>query len=136
MPLYNQNDCIFLSNQRKEKTMTTVYDKFDKHFTLVSAWVIVNEQGDQVGKMAAKYPKDGMGKLYLYLHLHGSKMVQVSVSGCGFDKLSVAICNAAMDYAKDLESKNDRDFIESLKQVNHNFSTWNKYGSYKFLQAI
>ena len=116
--------------------MTTVYDKFDKHFALVSAWVIANEQGEQVGKMAAKYPKDGMGKLYLYLHLYGSEMVQVSVSGCGFDKLSVAIQKAGEAYNKDLTFKNDRDFIEALKQVNHDFSTWNKYGTYKFLQAV
>lgn len=116
--------------------MTTVYDKFDKHFAQVSAWVIVNEQGEQVGKMAAKYPNDGMGKLYLYLHLHGSEMVQVSVSGCGFDKLSVAIQKAAEAYRKDLTFKNDRDFIKALKEINHDFSNWNKYGTYKFLQAV
>lgn len=116
--------------------MTTVYDKFDKHFALVSAWVIVNEQGEQVGEMSAKYPKNGMGKLYLYLHLHGSEMVQVSVSGCGFDKLSVAIQKAAEAYTKDLTFKNDRDFIKALEQVNHDFSNWNKYGTYKFLQAV
>lgn len=117
--------------------MTTVYDKFDKHFAQTSAWVIVNEQGEQVGKMVAKYPKDGMGKLYLYLHLHGSEMVQVSVSGCGFDKLSVAVQKAAEAYKYPTEIKNnDFDFIEALKQVNHDFSNWNNYGSYKFLQAI
>ena len=116
--------------------MTTVYDKFDKHFAQASAWVIVNEQGEQVGKMAAKYPKDGMGKLYLYLHLHGSEMVQVSVSGCGFDKLSVVIQKAGEAYSKDLTFKNDRDFIAALKQVNHDFSDWNKYGTYKFFRAI
>ena len=117
--------------------MTTVYGKFDKHFAQVSAWVIVNEQGEQVGKMSAKYPKDGMGKLYLYLHLYGSEMVQVNVSGCGFDKLSVAIQKAAEAYEYPTEIKNkDFDFIEALKQVNHDFSAWNKYGTYKFLQAI
>lgn len=116
--------------------MTTVYDKFDKHFALVSAWVIVNDQGEQVGKMSAKYPKDGIGKLYLYLHLHGLEMVQVSVSGCGFDKLSVAIQKAAEAYTKELTFKNDRDFIEALCNVNHDFSAWNKYGTYKFLQAV
>ena len=116
--------------------MTTVNNKFDKHFAQASAWVIVNEQGEQVGKMVAKYPKDGMGKLYVYLHLHGSEMVQVSVSGCGFDKLSVAIQKSGEAYGKGLTFKNDRDFIEALKQVNHDFSSWNKYGTYKFLQAI
>lgn len=116
--------------------MNTVYDKLDKHFAQVSAWVIVNEQGEQVGKMAAKYPKDGIGKLYLYLHLHGSEMVQVGVSGCGFDKLSVAIQKAGEAYRKDLTFKNDRDFIKALCNVNHDFSNWNKYGTYKFLQAV
>ena len=121
--------------------MTTVYDKFDKQFAQTSAWVIVNEQGEQVGKMAAKYPKDGMGKLYLYLHLHGSEMVQVSVSGCGFDKLSVAIQKAGDSYVKmnmgnDKLNVQDLDFLQALCNVNHNFSTWNKYGTYKFFQAI
>ena len=121
--------------------MTTVYDKLDKHFSQVSAWVIVNEQGEQVGKMAAKYPKDGMGKLYLYLHLYGSEMVCESVSGCGFDKLSVAIQNAGSALVKrnvgnDKLNVQDLDFLQALCNVNHDFSTWNKYGTYKFLQAI
>ena len=116
--------------------MATSYNNFERHFAQVSAWVIVDEQGEQVGKMGAKYPKDGMGKLNLYLHLSGTEMVQVSVSGCGFDKLSVAIQKAAGAYQKDLTFKNDRDFIAALKQVNHDFSTYNKYGTYTFLQAI
>lgn len=118
--------------------MSTVYDKFDKHFALVSAWVIVNEQGEQVGKMSAKYPKDGMGKLYLYLHLYGSEMVQVSVSGCGFDKLSVAVQKAAETMLKKREEKilNETSFLLALSEVNHDFSNWNKYGTYKFLQAV
>ena len=121
--------------------MTTVYDKFDKHFTQASAWVIVNEQGEQVGKMAAKYPKDGMGKLYLYLHLHGSEMVQVSVSGCGFDKLSVAIQKAADSFVKknlgnDKLNSQDLNFIQALCDIDHDFSTWDMYSTYKFMQAI
>lgn len=116
--------------------MTTVYEKHDKHFAKVEAWVIVNEQGEKTGTMSIKLPSDGMGKLSLYLHLHGSEMVQVGVSGCGFDKRSVAIQNAANEYSKDLTFKNDRDFIEALKKVNHDFSDWNTYGTYKFLRAI
>ena len=116
--------------------MTTVYDKHAKHFSQVSAYVIIDSEGDQKGTMSIKYPKDGAGKLYLYLHLYGSQMVQVSVSGCGFDKLSVAVQKAAEAYTKELTFKNDRDFIEALKLVNHDFSTWNKYGTYEFLQAL
>ena len=120
--------------------MTTVYDKINKHFAQASAWVIVNEQGEQFGNMAAKYPKDGMGKLYLYLHLYGSEMVQVSVSGCGFDKLSVAIQKAGDTYVKKnlekLTKTEECDFLQALCNIDHDFSTWNKYGSYKFLQAV
>ncbi len=121
--------------------MTTVYNKFYKHFPQVSAWVIVNEQGEQVGKMVAKYPKEGMGKLYLYLHLHGSEMVQVSVSGGGFDKLSVAIQKVGdsyvkMNIGKDKLNVQGLDFLQALCNVNHDFSGWNKYGTYEFFQAI
>ena len=116
--------------------MTTVYEKQVKHFSKVSAYVIIDNEGDQKGTMQVKYPNDGMGKMFLYLHLHGSTMVQVSVSGCGFDKLSVAVQNAAEAYQTDLTFKNDRDFIKALKQVNHNFKQFNKYGEYRFLQAI
>ena len=116
--------------------MTTVYDKQAKHFSKVSADVIIDNEGNQKGTMQVKYPNEGMGKLFLYLHLYGSTMVQVSVSGCGFDKLSVAIQKAAEAYTKDLTFKNDRDFIEALKQINHDFERFNKYGEYRFLQAI
>ena len=125
------------AKQFKGNTMnTSVYDKHAKHFSQVSAYVIIDSEGTQKGTMSIKYPKDGAGKLYLYLQLHGSTMVQVSVSGCGFDKLSVAIQKAAEAYTKELTFKNDRDFIEALKLVNHDFSTWNKYGTYEFLQAL
>lgn len=115
---------------------TSVYDKHSKHFAQVSAYVIIDNEGNQKGTMSVKYPKDGMGKLFLYLHLHGSQMVQVSVSGCGFDKLSVAVQKAAEAYTNDLTFKNDRDFIEALKLVDHDFDRFNKYGEYRFLQAI
>ena len=117
--------------------MISVYDKHSKHFAQVSAYVIIDNEGNQKGTMAVKYPKDGMGKLYLYLHLHGSQMVQVSVSGCGFDKLSVAVQKAAEAYKYPTEIKNnDFDFIEALKLINHDFDRFNKYGEYRFLQAV
>lgn len=115
---------------------TSVYDKHSKHFAQVSAYVIIDNECNQKGTLAVKYPKDGMGKLYLYLHLHGSQMVQVSVGGCGFDKFSVAVQKAAEAYTQGLTFKNNRDFIEALKLVNHDFDRFNKYGEYRFLQAV
>lgn len=121
--------------------MTTVYDKHSKHFAQVSAYVIIDSEGNQKGTMSAKYPKDGMGKLYLYLHLHGSQMVQVSVSGCGFDKLSVAVQKAADQYVKqnlgnDKLTVQDLDFLQALCYVDHNFDRFTKYDEYRFLQAV
>lgn len=119
----------------------SVYDKHSKHFAQVSAYVIIDNECNQKGTMSVKYPKDGAGKLYLYLHLYGSQMVQVSVSGCGFDKLSVAVQKAADTYVKqnlgnDKLTVKDLDFLQALCNVCHNFSTWINYGDYRFLQAI
>jgi len=120
---------------------TSVYDKHDKHFAQVSAYVIIDSEGNQKGTMSVKYPKEGMGKLYLYLHLYGSQMVQVSVSGCGFDKLSVAVQKAGDQYVKqnlgnDKLSVQDLNFLQDLCEVNHDFDRFNKYGAYRFLQAV
>lgn len=120
---------------------TSVYDKHSKHFAQVSAYVIIDSEGTQKGTMSIKYPKDGAGKLYLYLHLHGLQMVQVSVSGCGFDKLSVAVQKAADTYVKqnlgnDKLNVQDLDFLKALCNVNHDFDRFNNYGTYKFLQAL
>lgn len=120
---------------------TSVYDKHAKHFAQVSAYVIIDNECNQKGTMSVKYPKDGAGKLYLYLHLYGSQMVQVSVSGCGFDKLSVAVKKAADTYVKqnlgnDKLTVQDLDFLKALCNVNHDFNRFNKYGEYRFLQAI
>ncbi len=119
----------------------SVYDKHSKHFAQVAAYVIIDSEGNQKGTMSVKYPKDGMGKLYLYLHLYGSQMVQVSVSGCGFDKLSVAVQKAADQYVKqnlgnDKLAVQDLDFLQDLCDVDHDFDRFNKYGEYRFLQAV
>lgn len=117
----------------------SVYDQNAKHFALVRAYVIVNEQGEQVGLMNCKYPKDGMGKLYVYLHLFGSTMKVVSVSGCGFDKLGTALYKHSKTYQQDQENDLKQDTIEFLKALEScysGFDSWSKYGNYKFLRAI
>lgn len=119
----------------------SVYDKHSKHFAQVSAYVIIDNEGNQKGTMSVKYPKDGIGKLFLYLHLHGTPMTQVSVSGCGFDKLSVAVQKAGDQYVKqnlgnDELTVQDLDFLQALCHVNHYFDRFNKYGEYRFLQAV
>lgn len=125
--------------------MTTVYEKNQKHFKLVSAYVIVNDKGEQVGLMNAKYPTDGMGKLFVYLHLFGSTMQVASASGCGYDKMGTALYKLAKSYATDNISHNDEvntftneqlDFLKALESCDSGFNAWKPYGTYKFLRAI
>lgn len=121
--------------------MKNVYDQNQAHFKLVSAYAIVNAQGEQVGIMNAKYPNDGMGKLFVYLHLFGSTMKRTSVSGCGYDKLGSALYKLAKTYAS--EQDNDTvlkpetiEFLKELEACDSGFDSWKVYGTYKFLRAI
>lgn len=117
----------------------SIYDKNAKHFELVRAYAIINDKGEQVGLMNAKYPKDGMGKLYVYLQLFGSTMRVATASGCGYDKLGTALCKLAKMYTQDQEDelKQDAiDFLKALESCDSGFSSWSAYGTYKFLRAI
>lgn len=117
----------------------SIYDKNAKHFELVRAYAIVNDKGEQVGLMNAKYPKDGMGKLYVYLHLFGSKMKVATASGCGYDKLGSALYKLAKTYSQDQEkelNQDEMDFLQALELCDSGFDHWATYGTYKFLRAI
>jgi hypothetical protein len=73
--------------------MTTIYDQHDTAFASVSAFALVHA-GAQVGTLAFKYPADGAGRLWCYLHLHGSEMVRGSATGYGYDKAGAAFESA------------------------------------------
>ena len=77
--------------------MTTIYQHHDAAFTQVSAGVILKD-GEKVGTIAFKYPRDGAGRLWCYLHLLGSTMVRGSAAGYGYDKRSAALEVAAANY--------------------------------------
>lgn len=74
--------------------MTDIYDQHSKAFQHVSAYVICKD-GKQVGNIAFKYPRDGAGRLYCYLHIHGNRMVRGFAGGYGYDKQSAAASSAA-----------------------------------------
>lgn len=75
----------------------SVYQKFDSAFSNVSAYVILKD-GEHVANITLKYPKDGMGRLQCFIHIHGTEMQNSFVSGCGYDKRSAAIHNTAKQY--------------------------------------
>jgi hypothetical protein len=71
-----------------------IYDQFDKAFNRVSAYVILDKSGECVAKVAFKFPADGAGRLYAYVHWLGVPMVRGFAGGYGYDKRSAAVANA------------------------------------------
>jgi len=77
----------------------SIYDHHSAAFRLVGAAALVHN-GIQIGKIAFKYPSDGAGRLYCYLHIHGDAMVRGSAGGYGYDKQGAAFESAVAQYAR------------------------------------
>lgn len=80
----------------------SIYDQHDKAFSNVSAYVIMR-QGERVATIAFKFPKDGAGRLWCYVHLLGLEMVRGYAGGYGYDKRSAAVCNAVEKIKPDVK---------------------------------
>lgn len=78
--------------------MTNIYDLHDKAFLHVSAFVIC-KKGERVASLAFKFPKDGAGRLWCYIHIFGLEMARGYASGYGYDKRSAAV-GAAIEAIK------------------------------------
>lgn len=78
--------------------MTDIYDQHSAAFNNVAAYVIMRG-GYCCAKIAIKFPRDGAGRLYAYVHWHGATMVRGYAGGGGYDKRSAAIANAAAKLA-------------------------------------
>jgi len=73
--------------------MTDIYRQHDAAFANVSAYIVV-KNGERIAKVAFKYPRDGAGRLYAYVHVFGTEMVRGFASGYGYDKASAAVYDA------------------------------------------
>lgn len=73
--------------------MTNIYDQHISAFKNVSAYVILKD-GKRVATVAFKYPKDGAGRLYAYVHWIGTEMARGFANGYGYDKHSAAVESA------------------------------------------
>ena len=71
-----------------------VYDQHRASFPRVSAYVVMRDN-KQVATVAIKYPRDGAGRLYAYVHWFGVPMVRGYAGGGGYDKRSAACASAA-----------------------------------------
>ena len=70
-----------------------IYNQHKAAFANVSAYVIAKD-GERVATIAFKFPKDGAGRLYAYVHWLGVPMVRGFASGYGYGKRSAAVANA------------------------------------------
>lgn len=82
-----------------------IYDLHKAAFSNVSAYIVMKEQ-ERIATIAFKYPKDGAGRLYCYLHIIGLEMVRDYAGGYGYDKHSAAFqhaCDKIKPYKLDPE---------------------------------
>ena len=77
----------------------SIYERFDSSFGQVSAWALLDSSGGYIGRIAFKWPRDGMGRAYCYFQLWGAAMARGSASGCGYDKGSAAFDSALEAWA-------------------------------------
>jgi hypothetical protein len=70
-----------------------IYDQHRAAFNQVSAYVVMHG-ADRVATVAIKYPRDGAGRLYAYVHWLGVPMVRGFAGGGGYDKRSAACASA------------------------------------------
>lgn len=86
--------------------MTDIYKQHDAAFAKVSAFVVLKD-GERVATIAFKFPRDGAGRLYAYVHFIGVEMVRGMAGGYGYDKRSAAVVDGA---AKIKQEKEDAGF--------------------------
>lgn len=88
--------------------MADIYDQHKASFASTSAYVILKD-GEKVATVAIKFPKDGAGRLYAYVHWVGIEMVRGSASGYGYDKRSAAVASACQAAIKAHKSDEPRE---------------------------
>lgn len=74
--------------------MTKIYKQHDKAFQHVSAYVVTDNAGNRIATVAFKFPRDGAGRLWCYVHFIGLEMVRDYAGGYGYDKRSAAVTYA------------------------------------------
>ena len=85
--------------------MPNIYDQHRAAFANVSAYVIIHD-GRRVATIAFKYPRDGAGRLYAYVHWVGTPMARGFAGGGGYDKRSAAVAAAADKLPRELSRDN------------------------------
>lgn len=105
--------------------MTKIYDQHRAAFSNVSAWVVMRK-GERVATVSVKFPKDGAGRLWAYVHYIGTEMQRDFAGGYGYAKTDAAVSGAGSKIHNAIE-KSGRPEHWSVKE----FATLRN-----FIQAI
>jgi hypothetical protein len=81
-------------SKKDHHIMADIYEQHRAAFASVSAYVIL-DKGERIATIAIKFPRDGVSRLYAYVHWTGERMVRGSATGGGYDKRSAACADAA-----------------------------------------
>ena len=96
-----------------------IYYQHKAAFPYVSAYAIVGKKGERVGSIAFKFPRDGAGRLWVYLHIFGVTMVRGMAGGYGYDKQSAAMADAGSKAVKTIAGYTDQDKKDYPLTVKH-----------------
>jgi hypothetical protein len=112
----------------------SIYDQHRAAFSNVSAFVVLKGD-DKVATIAFKFPRDGAGRLYVYVHWIGDEMVRGFAGGWGYDKRSAA-CYSAM---KRIAATGERAaFVKALRD-GHDGAGWEtclRNAGFTVMQAV
>lgn len=123
-------------------TLPKVYEQHEKSFPQVAAYVVLKD-GERVATIAFKFPKDGAGRLYAYVHWIGVEMVRGQADGYGYDKKSAAVESAMSQmFAKNKEcpilpNTDHEAFFNALDIIGgSNWNTALEKDGFTVLQAV
>jgi hypothetical protein len=113
-------------------TTKSIYNLYDAAFARVSAYIVLDAAGVYIAKVSVKYPVDGAGRVYAYVHVFGAPMVRGSASGGGYDKRSAACASAA----KSAKGWPDAFRVAMLADAGTGWASAVTAAGYTVLQAI
>lgn len=113
--------------------MKNIYEQHEKAFKRVASYVVLRN-GEPVAKINIKYPADGVGRLYAYVHWFGEHMTRGFAYVYGYDKASAA-CYDAVRKCKPVCTSHAL-FIQALKDDEHPFDYALIKAGFNVFQAI
>lgn len=120
-----------------------IYRQHEQAFSSVSAYVILAGDNERAATIAFKFPRDGAGRLYCYIHVFGTRMVRGFAAGGGYDKKTAAAAHAAEKLtAEDLHHRpDDKTPLLAIKKAlgidgGRDWSCELETAGFKVLQAV